>query len=1124
MKITRTSIRRPKLTIVGMILFIMMGFVSLTNLPLQLFPEIEPPVAAVATNYEGAGPEEIESSVTEPMEEQLSTIEGLDRMTSQSEEGTSLVLLELSWSTSVEDVQQEINNAMNNANLPDDAGDPSFIEFDPDAQGMIQMAAFSEGNDLAETQSQVEDIVTELERTEGVASVDTSGGLDEQFEISLDQESLEDNNVTQSDVTNAVQANNITQPGGTITSGERTLTTRTVNELNGVEDLQEVAVGQDESGDTVTVGDVGEVERTTEEQTAYTEVNQEPGIQMTVLKESGANTAQVSTDFNETLDDLLEEDQYNDLDTTIIYDEGDYVQQSINSVALALIAGGVFAMVVLFFFLRNLTTPLIIGIAIPFSVIVTFAFLYFTDVSLNLMTMGGLALGIGMLVDNAIVVIENIYRHLSMKKLPKRAALDGTKEVAGAITASTLTTVAVFLPIVFISGIVGEIFQAFALSVAFSLLASLLVAVTVVPMIASRVLKPLPEDRESKREKSRPMRFLDRSIRWVLGHRAVALLLTLLLLLGGAGGIAQTGINFIPTTDQGFFTIDVEKENGTNLETTGETVDEIESVLEDQGEIASYMAVVGSGGSGVAAGGGGSSGSNEASITVTMEDLEDRDISTEEMIEEIDSDVENTDEQADISLSSSAAIGGGEANSVEFTLSNENEERLAEDADAVQSELESENTIRNVETSDEETAPEIQVQINEDEAQDNGLTPAEIAQTVNSTTSGEVASTIQTDNEGPLNVNVQYAEDSLENQEDLESLQLATPEGEYVSLSDVADIEEGEGPAVINRLDQERSTEFTVTYGTGTSLNETSTLIEDTVDDVDTGAATTLNFSGEQELLDDSIQSLVFAFLLAVVFIYLVMAGQFESFKYPFVVMFSVPLVIIGVMLALFATQTPLSITVFIGLIVLAGIVVNNAIVLVDYTNQLAERGMPVREAVIESVKKRSRPILMTAFTTILGVLPLALGFGEGSEIQQPMGIAVIGGLISSTFLTLFIIPTLYTLFTKETRSMNKKFAMPDGGYMYGWEVEERRKEREKREQEEQNGEERKNNEDQQENENTEESNKPENVENKNREDMSRDDILYLLERIVGKSEKEEGNRSSKDPDKNKKSGDDEKN
>ncbi|MDZ5784303.1 efflux RND transporter permease subunit [Marinococcus luteus] len=1121
MKITRTSIRRPKLTIVGMILFIMMGFVSLTNLPLQLFPEIEPPVAAVATNYEGAGPEEIETSVTEPMEEQLSTIEGLDRMTSQSEEGSSLVLLELSWSTSVEDVEQEINNAMNNANLPDDAGDPSFIEFDPDAQGMIQMAAYSEGNGLAETQSQVEDMVTELERTEGVASVDTSGGLSEEFQISLDQESLEDNNVTQSDVTNAVQANNITQPGGTITSGDQTLTTRTVNELGGVEDLEEVSVGQNESGDTVTVGDVGEVERTTEEQTAYTEVNQEPGIQMTVLKESDANTAQVSTDFNETLDDLLEEDQYNDLDTTMIYDEGDYVQQSINSVALALIAGGVFAMVVLFFFLRNLTTPLIIGIAIPFSVIVTFAFLYFTNVSLNLMTMGGLALGIGMLVDNAIVVIENIYRHLSMKKLPKRAALDGTKEVAGAITASTLTTVAVFLPIVFISGIVGEIFQAFALSVAFSLLASLLVAVTVVPMIASRVLKPLPEDREVKREKSRPMRFLDRSIRWVLGHRAVALLLTLVLLLGGAGGIAQTGVNFIPTTDQGFFTIDVEKENGTNLETTGETVDEIESVLEDQDEIASYMAVVGSGGSGVAAGGGGggSSGSNEASITVTMEDLEDRDISTEEMIEEIESDVENTDEQADISLSSSAAIGGGEANSVEFTLSNENEERLEEDANEVQSELESENTIRNVETSDEETAPEIQVQINEDEAQDNGLTPAEIAETVNSTTSGEVASTIQTDNEGALNVNVQYAEDSLENQDDLESLQLATPEGEYVSLSDVADIEEGEGPAVINRLDQERSTEFTVTYGSGTSLNETSTLIEDTIDDVDTGAATTLNFSGEQELLDDSIQSLVFAFLLAVVFIYLVMAGQFESFKYPFVVMFSVPLVVIGVMLALFATQTPLSITVFIGLIVLAGIVVNNAIVLVDYTNQLVERGMPVREAVIESVKKRARPILMTASTTILGVLPLALGFGEGSEIQQPMGIAVIGGLISSTFLTLFIIPTLYTLFTKETRSMNKKFAMPDGGYMYGWEVEERRKEREKREQEEQN-----NNEDQQKNETTEESKEPENIEDKKREDLSRDEILYLLERIVGNSQNEERDRAPKDTDKNKKPGDNEKN
>ncbi|MFB4164425.1 efflux RND transporter permease subunit [Alteribacillus sp. JSM 102045] len=1096
MKLTNLSIRRPKLTIVGMILFILLGGVSLTNLPLQLFPEINPPVGAVVTSYPGASPEEVEDKVTEPLEEELSTLAGLNNMTSTSEEGMTLVLLEFSWDSTIDDVEQDIITAMNQASLPDDANDPSFLKFDPSMMGMAQMAITSDDQDIKDFQGDVEHFQSELERIDGIANVDTSGGVTEQFEINLDQEELESNQLSQEDIVNVVQSHDITLPGGTIETGDRSLSTRVLNTLAGEEDLGELVVGADPAnGEELLLSDVADIELTTEEQTAITRADQEPALQMTVMKETDANTAQVSKAFNEEMESLLDEDEYDELTAVSFYDEGEFIQESIDSVSMALILGGVFAMVVLFFFLRNLKTPLIIGIAIPFSVIVTFGFLLFTDVSLNLMTLGGLALGIGMLVDNAIVVIENIYRHLSMGKTSRQAAAEGTKEVGGAITASTLTTVSVFLPIVFISGIVGNIFTEFALAVAFSLLASLLVALTVVPMMSSRMLTPPDEDKERKRQNSGFIKGLERSITWVLGHRFVTLFITFLLLAGGGAGLATTGINFLPATDDGYFTVDIEMEHGTSLDRTTETVEEIEDILDDESVVADYMSVIGS--SEDSAGMGGPSGSHEAQMFVTMTDLEERDQSTIDFVEEIESEVTGADDEADISLTTQAAVGGGEANTIVFSVSDNNTEALDEAVTAIEEDLNDEDEVREVETSADERAPEMQVRVDQDAARDYGLVPAQIADTVHNITRGETATSIQTDSNENYDVIVKYSEDSLENQEDLENLLIPNDEGEYIPLDDLAVIEEGEGPAVINRLDQERSVEFTVTYSSDTNLNDMSLLVEDIIEDADLADSTSYAFSGEQELLNDAIESLVFAFLLALLFIYLVMAGQFESFKYPFVVMFSVPLVVIGVMLALTITQTPLSVTVFIGLIVLAGIVVNNAIVLVDYINQMKEKGMPAREAIIEGVKQRTRPILMTAVTTILGVVPLALGIGEGTEIQQPMGIAVIGGLISSTFLTLFVIPVVYSFFDKDTRTMNKKYVTPEGRVVYSYEL--NRYYQESAAEEENN------------------TALPERTENESQasrevrskeqeEHLSKDDIIYLLERILQQSKGESKN------------------
>src|SRR5699024_1187912 len=648
MKLTNLSIKRPKLTIVGMILFILLGAVSLTKLPLQLFPEIDPPVAAVVSSYEGASPEEVEDKVTKPLEEELSTLPELDSMTSTSEEGMTLVLLEFDWSSSIDDVEQDIITSMNQAEIADDANDPQFMKFDPSMMGMNQLAVTSsKSDDVVDFQDDVEDFQTELERIKGVANVDQSGGMTEEFLINLDQDKLKENHLTQDDIVQLIQSNETAVPGGTVETDDKSLSTRVLTTIDGEDGLKDLEIDDD-----LTLSDVADVKLGTKKQTAITRANQSPALQLTAMKESDANSADVSDRFNDKLDDLLDKEEYEDLSVTSLFDEGEFINQSIDSVTTALILGAVFAMVVLFLFLRNLKTPLIIGFSIPFSVIVTFAFLYFTDVSLNIMALGGLALGIGMLVDNAIVVIENIYRHLSMGKTPKIAASEGTKEVGGAITASTLTTIVVFLPIVFISGIVGNIFTEFALTIAFSLIASLFVALTVVPMIASRVLTVPDENKEIKRQESKSMALIERSVNWVLSHRFITILIVTVLLAVGGLGLARTGVNFLPATDQGFFSIDIEMENGTKLEKTTDTVEDIEDILDSESDVKDYMALAGNDEETSAMDG--PSGSDEASMFVSMKDADDRDQTTLDFVEDIEDDVEAVDADADISLTTEA--------------------------------------------------------------------------------------------------------------------------------------------------------------------------------------------------------------------------------------------------------------------------------------------------------------------------------------------------------------------------------------------------------------------------------------------------------------------------------------
>lgn len=1019
MKLSDFSIKRPVLTFVTMFLVIILGAISFLRIPVTLIPELNPPIGVVVTSYDGASPTEVNEKVTKPLEANLSTLPGIESIQSTSQEGSNFILLEFGWSTDIDDVQSDILQRIDQTFIPEDAGKPQFLKFDPSQFPILQLSLRATDSDV-DIRILAEELETELLQTEGVANVNISGTLIEDILISLDQELLEENGLQQSDIVQVIQGSNISLPGEPIESEDgRNLTTRIISALTSPEEIAELVVTVNPlDGENLTISDVADVSLAERDRNSETRANQEPAVLLAALQESGANTADVSTAFQERLDELLEEERFSAVEADILFDQGDYVKLAVGNIGQTLIFGGIFAMLVLFFFLRGVKSPVIIGIAIPYSVIVTFVLMYFADFALNILTLGALALGIGMLVDNAIVVIENIERHLAMGKTSKKAASDGAKEVAGAITASTLTTVAVFVPVIFISGLIGEIFFEFALTISFSLLASLAVALTVIPMLASRMLKKPKVDMAARNRRSKGFKNFERSIIWSLRHRILVLFIALVFLGIGAFGVSQVGTEFLPATDEGFVSVSVELENGASTTATDEVVTIIEQELEREEEVDVYVSLVGTSQQGQAQG---AAESNVAEIYIKLVSLDERDRSVFQFVDDVQPEIlEKVGDRAEIGFNLQTAAGST-PNTLSFTVTDSDPVRLDRAVEKISDSLGSLSSVTELTNDRNETIDEIQVTIDREAATEYGIAPVQIAQSVNNITRGVQATQLITEQDEVLGVFVEIEEKYRDSYEKLQELSLRTPSGTFVELQELADIEIAQGPVSIQRVDQAGSVTFTLQHQSNVTMGDMSDDVDAALEALNLDEGTIITFGGDRELFDNAINDMILAVLLAVVLVYLVMAAQFESFRYPLVIMFTVPLMVIGVAIALFITQTPISITAVIGILVLVGIVVNNGIVLVDYINKRKESGMESYDAIITSVRDRMRPILMTALTTILGLAPLAVGIGEGTEINQPMGIAVIGGLISSTFLTLYIVPIVYSLFDKDTRSMNKK-------------------------------------------------------------------------------------------------------
>lgn len=1015
MKISDFSIKRPVFTFVTMILVILLGAVSLLKIPITLIPELNPPIGVVVATYPGASPTEVNEKVTKPLETTLATLPGIQKIQSTSQESTNLIVLEFDWSTDIKEVQSEVLQRLDMTRLPDEA-EASFLKFDPSQLPVIQLALRAESDEV-DIRAIAEQLELELQRQDGVASVNISGEVVEEIQIALDADALEERNLTQSDIVQFIQANNISLPGEPINTEEGLmLTTRIMSTFTSAEEIANLTLSVNPlTGEEVKITDIATVERAEQEQEMITRAGEQGAVLMSVLQESGANTAQVSESFKEALQELLAKPEFAGVQADILYDQGDYVDLAISNIGTSLIYGAIFAMLILFIFLRGLKSPLIVGIAIPYSVIVTFVLMYFADFSLNILTLGALALGIGMLVDNAIVVIENIERHIALGKSPKEAASSGTKEVGVAIIASTLTTVAVFVPVIFTSGLIGRIFTEFALTISFSLFASLAVALTVVPMLASKFLSAKNGNLNERRANSSFYQSYRKALDWSLHHRLIVLLSVGLVFAVSCFALFKTGTEFIPPTDEGYVTVDVELPRGTSLDATEEVVDRLEERIEEEPEVDVLVSMIGGDQQALSRG---TSSSNKAQLYVKLVPLSERERSIFEFTEAVEGDAKDIvgdSGEVDFSLTTSS---GSSPNTMTFRVTDSDEDRLHETVKKIQTELEKVDVILEATTDLDNTADEIQIAVDRDAANEYGMMPAQIAQTVYSMMRGVLTTQIMSDDGEVLSVYTGFGDTYKTDVESVKTMKLRTAAGVFVELQDVADVTVAASQTSIRRSDQAAAVAFFLQYENSESLSGISSKVDAALEKVDLPSETAVVFSGDRELYENARDDMYLAVALAVVLVYIVMAAQFESLRYPFVMILSVPLMVIGVAASLWLTGTLLGITAVIGILVLVGIVVNNGIVLVDYINQKKDEGCNTYDAILIGAQDRLRPILMTALTTMLGLLPLALGIGEGTEMNQPMAIVVIGGLFTSTFLTLFIVPIIYSLIDQETRKM----------------------------------------------------------------------------------------------------------
>lgn len=1007
MKFAQAFIKHHVMTILLYILVVVFGFYSFQNLPLALMPSMEVPAAVVYATYPGAGPEDIEQQVTKKLEGAVAGLSGLDTLQSTSSENMAMLVIQFTNHTDMDQAMTDLRDkvAQVKSQLPDDASDPTVMSIDIDSMPVVQVAL--RGNDLASLQSIAEDeIQPALERLDGVASVDISGGYEQEIAVHTDASRLKGYNLTISSIGQQLGADNIAIPGGDLDNGSQTLAVRTDGEYSSIDDVKNALISLP-AGGTVRLSQIADVSMQPKDQDAISKVDGEECIILSVNKQSGSNTAQIAELAKAEFDSLLKSND--SLQWNIVMDQSDYINMTVDNAIQNIWMGVLFAAIVLFLFLRDLGATLAVTIAMPCCILFTFLIMNVLGITLNMMSLGGITLGVGMIVDNSIVVLENIFTYRADGYDRMDACTKGTGEVIGAVIASTLTTVAVFLPIALSGGMAGMMFKEFCITIVALLLSSLIISVTLVPLLCYFLLGSTkqqsvkPQGSGATPITEKPLsRVYRSSLNFLITHRWAGIALTVVICIVSVLSVSQAGMELIPEMDEGQVSVTVSMPNGSTMEDTAaiedriaaiavDTIPEMEQIYYSTGSSTSIM-----------------SSSSGASITISLVDLDQRDRSSADIAKQLRRDLQDI-AGCELTVSTSSTMSMSTDSDISVELTGDDYDQLAETADDLANRISALPDAINVESSAGEQTPRVAVKINRENASRFGLNAATIGGLVRGELTGSTATTLRMNGE-EYDVTVAGDEDVATSLDALRSMQIPTMTGGTVPLSMVADVYTELSPQSIARKNQKETVTITGESESGDS-NAIKAAVDDIVakyelpDGVEVGEGDTA-----ASQIAETTGTLMLALAVAIMLVYFILATQFNSFSLPIAIMLILPIGLLGSMILLWPTGNHVSMVALLGVIILAGTVVNSSIVLIDYTLQRRQRGEDKNTAILNACPRRVRPVLMTAMTTILGLVPMVCSSGEGSEMMKPMGVVMMTGMVISTIATLFITPVYYSL------------------------------------------------------------------------------------------------------------------
>ncbi len=1024
MKLPEFGVRFPVTNIMIFLCILVLGLVSLSKLPVDLMPEIEPPVISVITVYEGASAEDVESKVTEVIENNLAIVSNLDKLSSRSMEGLSTVRCRFKWGVNLDEASNDIRDRLEFAkrSLPEEVENPIVFKFNTSTMPILFVGVSSSDQTYPQLFHLVDkQISDELKRVPGVGAIQMYGGLERQINVKLDRLRLEAYNLSAEEIIRRLKEENITLPAGDLKAGYLDYALRVPGEFSSADEIKNIIISN-QSGRLVYLKDAAQVEDSFKEETMQVRSNGRLGMMLMVQKRSGANTVEVAGQLKKKIKHL-EEILPEDVRLSVLLDSSEHISQSINDLSQTVYWGGFFVILVVLFFLRQLSPSLIIGLTIPFSLIIAFIFMYFLGYTINIMSLSSLAIAIGMVVDNAIVVTDNAYRYREKGREPRDAAIQGASEVGLAVSASTLTTVVVFLPMAFLTGITGIMFKQLAVLVTITLLASLFTALTFTPMLCSRLLSRVPGKNSQGFYKfsgsffERMEEIYSRILSWSLKNKkkvifgAIGVFVFSLLLL------SRIGTEFIPEEDTGDLNLEIQLPVGTRYEETLKASLEVENIIKaDVPEALTVFSRVGySSTSRFGSAFGSRMGSHIITIGIKLNKLKERSRSVKEIAQDLRPRIQGLLGVKRINVQagspfSRVLFGGGKPVSIEILGHNlEFTDSLAQQ---IRQEISGIKGITDVVVSRELGRPELQIMVDRIKAASLGLNMSAVSDTLRTYFYGKAASKFRQGGD-EYDILVRLKESDRMNIKDIGNIPLMSGSGKMIPLNNVARVIQRSGPVEIERQNQERIIKVEANIYRR-SLGDISKEIKEVLARINPPQDVSINLGSDIEEQAKSFKELILLFLLGGLLVYMVMASLFESFLDPFIVMFSVPFAFSGVALGLFISGVNLSVLAFLGLVMLVGIVVNNAIVLVDYINILRRSGLSLVEAVVSGGKNRLRPVLMTTLTTLFGMLPLAISRGEGSELWIPLGVSMLGGLSFSTFITLVLVPVLYVIVNRK--------------------------------------------------------------------------------------------------------------